>query len=347
MSRLDPAIKNRLAAGIVIPAHPLALNRERKLDERRQRALTRYYLESGAGGLAVGVHSTQFQIRDPQVALYEPLLQLAVEEIERRERLAPIIRVAGIVGETKQAVREAEIASANGYHLGLLSAGGLTDWSDDQLLERTQAVAEVIPVFGFYLQPAVGGRELSYEYWRRFFEIEGVYAAKVACFDRYRTLDVMRAAYESDRRDQISLYTGNDDSIVPDLLTPFPKADGVRFVGGLLGQWAVWTSRAVELLERIKSTRSEGVVRKGLLIEGAQLTEANGAIFDVHNGFAGSIPGIHEVLRRQGLLAGTWCIDPEEQLSPGQKERIDRICTSYPHITDDQFVRDHLDEWLQ
>lgn len=341
--------------GTVIPAHPLALTPDRTLDERRQRALSRYYLASGAGGLAVGVHSTQFQIRKPEVGLFEPVLRIASEEVERHNSLGgerPIIRVAGLVGPTEQAVREAETAVDCGYDLGLLSAGGLSDWSEDQLLERARRVAEVIPVFGFYLQPAVGGRELSYDFWRRFFDIDGVYAAKVACFDRYRTFDVMRAANDSDRRDQIALYTGNDDSIVADLLTTFPAEtgangiSGIRFIGGLLGQWAVWTANAVGLLNRVAEARSSGAVPTSLLTEGAELTDANGAIFDARNGFAGCIPGIHEVLRRQGLLEGTWCLDPKETLSPGQAEEIDRVCRAYPHLTDDAFVREHLPEWL-
>jgi hypothetical protein len=359
MARIPRNISRALRRGVAIPAHPLALTSARKLDERRQRALTRYYLDAGAGGVAIGVHTTQFAIRDPRVALYEPVLALAAETILERERRhdRPVIRVAGIAGPTRQAVREARIAADLGYHLGLLSLGGLPRASDAELLDHSMAVAEVIPLMGFYLQPAVGGRKLSYRFWRRFLEIEKVAAIKVAPFNRYDTWDVVRALAESGREREVALYTGNDDSIVMDLLTVYPvlapgehRATHVRFVGGLLGHWAFWTRNAVELLERthrlVRGRRLGSSVPAGLLGLGAQITDANAAVFDAANGFLGCIPGIHEVLRRQGLLRGRWCLDPNEELSPGQGREIDRVLRSYPHLSDDAFVRERLDQWL-
>jgi dihydrodipicolinate synthase/N-acetylneuraminate lyase len=322
-----------LREGVVIPAHPLALNVERKLDERRQVALTRYYCDAGAGGIAVGVHTTQFAIRG--AGLYGPVLELAIAAAAGR----PIVKVAGICGRTPQAVSEASIAREIGYDLGLLSLAALRDASDAELLAHCRAVGEVIPLFGFYLQPAVGGRPLSYEFWRRFCEIEGVAAIKVAPFNRYQTLDVVRAVQASGRAGEIALYTGNDDHIIPDLLTDF--------CGGLLGQWAVWTRRAVELLERIHCCRAGGHGAAELLAESAALTDANAALFDASNGFAGCIAGLHEILRRQGLLAGRWCLDPAEDLSPGQMAEIDRVTDAYPQLADDEFVRSNLDRWLR
>jgi dihydrodipicolinate synthase/N-acetylneuraminate lyase len=329
--------RDRLRAGVVIPAHPLALTQARKLDERRQRALTRYYLAAGAGGIAVGVHTTQFQIHDPRCGLLAPVLELASEEL----RGSDAVKVAGIVGQTPQAVREAEFAARLGYDLGLLSLGAMADASLPELLAHARAVAEAIPLFGFYLQPAVGGRLLPYEFWREFAEIPQVAAIKIAPFNRYQTIDVLRAVADSGRADEISLYTGNDDSIVVDLLTPFLS---LPIVGGLLGQWAVWTRPAVQMLERI---HAQSQPDSSWLTLGAELTDANAAIFDAANGFRGCIPGIHEILRRQGLLAGRWCLDPDEDLSPGQCEEIDRVCRAYPHLNDDAFVRQHLDEWLR
>jgi dihydrodipicolinate synthase/N-acetylneuraminate lyase len=332
--------REKLRRGVAIPAHPLALDSNRKLDERRQRALTRYYLAAGSGGVAVGVHTTQFEIRDPRVGLYEPVLALAMDEL----RGTDAIRVAGVVGATAQAVKEAEIAARCGYHAGLLSLGALRDASVDQLIEHARAVSSVIPLFGFYLQPAVGGRVLPYEFWRRFAEIKNLAAIKMAPFNRYQTLDVIRAVVESGRADDIALYTGNDDSIVIDLLTPFRfSGKTVRVVGGLLGHWAAWTRRAVEMLERIHREPD----CPGWLTLAAEVTDSNAALFDVRNQFAGSIAGIHEVLRRQGLLAGRWCLNSQEDLSPGQMEEIDRVYSAYPHLNDDDFVRHHLDEWLR
>lgn len=335
-----------LLRGTVIPAHPLALTAERKLDERRQRALTRYYLAAGAGGVAIGVHTTQFAIRDPRIGLFEPLLELTMEELRGRD----CVKVAGAVGPTHQAVREAEFAARCGYDAVLLSLGALRDASVDELLDHVRAVAAVLPVFGFYLQPAVGGRLLPYRFWRRFAEIENVVAIKIAPFNRYQTLDVVRAVAESGRADEIALYTGNDDSILVDLLTEFRFAEGVRcrIVGGLLGQWACWTRRAVEHLERAHRVMSgQEPLTPELLTLAAQITDANAALFDAANNFRGCIAGIHEILRRQGLMAGRWCLDPDEELSPGQMEEIDRVCRAYPHLNDDEFVREHLHEWLR
>jgi dihydrodipicolinate synthase/N-acetylneuraminate lyase len=349
---LPISARAHLRSGIVIPAHPLALTAARTLDERRQRALTRYYFDAGAGGIAVGVHTTQFAIREPAHGLYRPVLELAAETI--RERRAankrPFVMVAGIVGSTAQAVAEARIALDYGYDVGLLSLAALSKATNDELLAHCRAVADVIPLFGFYLQPAVGGRVLDYAFWRELAEIPNLWAVKIAPFDRYRTYDVVRGIGESGR-DDVALYTGNDDNIVPDLVTSFPVSVGgnwrVRTMdGGLLGQWAVWTRRAVELLERARAARGGGAVPTDLLREGAALTDANSAIFDTAHGFAGCIPGIHEVLRRQGLLAGTWCLDPRETLSPGQSQEIDRVVRAYPFLTDDAFVAERLDDWL-
>ena len=331
--------RDKLRRGVVIPAHPLALDANRKLDERRQRALTRYYLAAGAGGIAVGVHTTQFEIRDPKFGLYQPVLALAMEEL----RSSDAIRIAGIVGATPQAVKEAELAAACGYHAGLLSLGALRHASVPELIAHARAVASVIPLFGFYLQPAVGGRILPHEFWRQFVEVENVVAIKTAPFNRYQTLDVVRAVAESGRANDIALYTGNDDNIVVDLLTPFQFGkETLRITGGLLGHWAVWTRRAVELLERVHREPQW----PGWLTLAAEITDANAALFDVANQFAGSIAGIHEVLRRQGLLAGRWCLNPAEDLSPGQMQEIDRVYAAYPHLNDDDFVRQHLNAWL-
>lgn len=332
--------REKLRQGVVIPAHPLALTSERKLDERRQRALTRYYLAAGAGGVAVGVHTTQFQIRDPRFGLFEPVLQLAMEELES----AAVIKVAGVVGPTTQAVKEAEFAARCGYDAGLLSLGALRDASVGALLDHVRAIASVVPLFGFYLQPSVGGRTLSYEFWQAFVEVENVVAIKIAPFNRYQTIDVVRAVAESGRAGEIALYTGNDDNIVFDLLTPFRfGAKTVRIAGGLLGHWAVWTHRAVELLSKIHA----GAADAAWLTLAAEVTDANAAIFDAANLFHGCIPGIHEILRRQGLLAGRWCLDPDEELSPGQMEEIDRVYAAYLELNDDEFVAEHLDEWMK
>lgn len=347
----DAAVLAALGQGTVLPAHPLALDANRRLDERRQRALSRYYLAAGAGGLAVGVHTTQFAIRD--VGLYEPVLALAAEEMDRADaaRTAPLIRVAGLCGDTRQAVSEAETAAGLGFHAGLLNLAALGRAGADRLLAHCQAVADVIDLFGFYLQPAIGGCSLPFSFWRRFAEIENVVAIKVAAFDRYHTIDVVRALAEAGR-DDIALYTGNDDTIVLDLVTPYQFRVGGRrvqrrFVGGLLGHWAVWTRAAVELHDQCRE-----VVRSGsgpdpeLLARAVEVTDANAAFFDAANQFAGCVPGIHEVLRRQGLLEGIWCLNPKETLGPGQAEQIDRVSAAYPHLSDDAFVAEHRDRWL-
>jgi dihydrodipicolinate synthase/N-acetylneuraminate lyase len=346
----ERALRASLGEGVVIPAHPLALTAERRLDERHQRALTRYYLDAGAGGLAVGVHTTQFAIRRAEYGLFRPVLELAAETARAAlgEEGRPHALIAGAIGDTAQAVAEAEIAASLGYDLVLLGLGALRDASDEALLTHCRAVADVLPVFGFYLQPAVGGRMLGYDFWRAFAEIERVWAIKIAPFNRYQTLDVVRAVADAGR-DDIALYTGNDDAIVPDLVTPIPvgaRGASRRIVGGLLGQWAVWTRGAVRLLDRVQRARENDAVDLALLREGAALTDANGAIFDAAHGFAGCIPGIHEILRRQGLLQGTWCLDPHEALSRGQAEEIDRVCRAYPTLTDDEFVRERLERWM-
>ncbi len=348
--QIQATIKEALHKGTVIPAHPLALNAARQLDEERQRRLTRYYMEAGAGGVAVGVHTTQFEIRKPEVALLETVLRLAAEEVEKAQRKRPFIKVAGIVGPTTKALKEAELAVKYGYDLGLVSLGGLKDYSEADLIQHVRAVAEVIPVFGFYLQPAVGGRILSYQFWKAFAEIPNVHAIKIAAFNRYQTLDVVRAVCGSSRRGEIALYTGNDDNIVADLITPYQfTINGIlvekRFVGGLLGHWAVWTKKAVKLLQEIKQCIADGSdCLEELLSKNIEVTDMNEVIFDARNSFHGCIPGIHEVLRRQGLLEGRWCLDPHEELSPGQMEEIDRIYQMYPHHTDDAFVKAFLEK---
>jgi len=335
-------IRNQLGSGLVIPAHPLALNAQRKLDERRQRGLTRYYLAAGAGGIAVGVHTTQFTIRNPKFNLLEPVFRLAADECRGRD----VVRVAGVCGERDQAVSEAELAVESGFDAALLSLGSLKNETIPQLLDHCSTIANIMPVFGFYLQPAVGGRELPYEFWRKFFEIENVVAVKIAPFNRYQTIDVVRAVAESGRAKEIALYTGNDDNILIDLLTPFRLgAESVRFVGGLLGHWAVWTKTAVSHLALAKN-QSDSIPPEYLTLA-QQITDANAAIFDSANRFHGCIPGIHEILRRQGLLQGRWCLDPNEELSPGQAAEIDRVCHAYPHLQDNDFVKEHLDEWLR
>jgi dihydrodipicolinate synthase/N-acetylneuraminate lyase len=345
-----------LQRGVVIPACPLALDQRRHLDERRQRALARYYMAAGAGGLAVGVHTTQFAIRDPAIGLFEPVLRLMADELTTCER--PIVWIGGVCGATRQAVGEAELIAGLGYHAGLLSLAALRDADDETLIAHCRRVADVIPVVGFYLQPAVGGRALGYGFWRRFLEIENVVAIKIAPFNRYQTLDVVRAVTESGR-DDVALYTGNDDNIVADLVTPFrfppaqPKSAAeeegktLRIVGGLLGHWAIWTSKAVGLLQACHEAAQNGSIPAEVLRLGAQVTDCNAAVFDAANGFAGCIAGVHEVLRRQGLLAGTWCLDPAEGLSQGQAQEIERVARSYPHLIDDEFVAANRDRWLR
>lgn len=353
-AEMDAQARRILLQGAVIPAHPLALNAKRKLDERRQRALTRYYCEAGAGGLAVGVHTTQFAIRDPRIGLFEPVLKLAVETARECEQALGkrLLKIAGICGPTSQAVCEAELARQLGYDAGLLSLAALPSASLQELIEHCRVVGEVIPIFGFYLQPAIGGRVLEFEFWRRFLELEAAVAIKVAPFNRYQTLAVVRALAESGREAEVALYTGNDDNIVADLLTDFRvrapnRALNIKFVGGLLGHWAVWTKRAVELLEKVRQCREHRELVADLLARSAEITDANAALFDARNNFAGCIAGLHEILRRQGFLEGRWCLDPHEDVSPGQIEEIDRICASYPHLSDDEFVARNLERWLR
>lgn len=340
---LRPEIAARLREGVVIPAHPLALTADRTLDIERQAGLTRYYLAAGAGGVAIGVHTTQFAIRE--AGLYEPVLRLGAKTVDATPASNPIIKIAGVIGPTAQALAEARIAAELGYDLALVSLGGLTDWSEDDLVAHIERITAVLPVFGFYLQPSVGGRPLGYGFWRRIAELDGVHAIKIAPFNRYQTLDVVRAVAESSRAAEIALYTGNDDNIIPDLLTTYRfdvagRTVEQRIVGGLLGHWAVWTHTAVRLLEECHDAvaANDGDRIRDLLATGVAVTDSNAAFFDAAHGFRGCIAGIHEVLQRQGLLAGRWCLDPAEDLSPGQLAEIDRVSAAYPALNDDAFV---------
>ena len=353
MPTLDPVIARELRRGLVIPAHPLALDDGGRLDERAQRALTRYYVAAGAGGLAVGVHTTQFAIRDPRVGLFEPVLALAAEEMSRASagRPAPLVRIGGICGSTAQAVGEAAVLARLGYHAGLLSLAALREADEVTLVAHCREVAAVVPIVGFYLQPAVGGRVLSFGFWRQLAEIEALAAIKIAPFNRYQSLDVVRAVADAGR-DEVALYTGNDDNIVADLVTPFRfevhgRRIERRMVGGLLGHWAVWTRPAVALLAECQAAAAAGEVPADLLARGVEVTDANAALFDAANGFGGCIAGLMEVLRGQGLVRSARCLDPDEGLGPGQREAIERVRRAYPHLTDDQFVADHLDGWLR
>jgi Dihydrodipicolinate synthetase family len=343
------AIRDILRNGAVIPAHLLALDERRRLDVQRQRALGRYYIDAGAGGLAVGVHATQFAIRE--AGLYEPVLRIAAE-VAADWAKRPVLLIAGLAGKTAEARREAEVARHLGYHAGLLSLGAMRGASEDDLIAHCRSVASIMPLVGFYLQPAVGGIPLSAAFWRRFAQIEDVVAIKVAPFDRYRTLDVVRGVIAARAEDRIALYTGNDDNILFDLITPYvlPR-DGaavtVRFAGGLLGHWSVWTKSAVALLARIKAAVAHGRIDDDLLALAAKITDCNAAFFDVAHDFRGCVAGCHEVLRRQGLLSGIWCLDPAECLSPGQSEEIERVMQAYPELGDDAFVAANLERWLE
>ena len=337
-----------LKRGTVIPAHPLALDAQRHLDVRHQRALTRYYLDAGVGGLAVGVHSTQFAIRER--GLYEPVLELAARTA-REWSAQPTLLIAGLCGPTAQALREADIANGLGYHAGMLSLAAMKGASVDELVTHCRAVAAQIPLVGFYLQTAVGGIALPMDFWRRFAEIDNVVAIKMAPFDRYRTLDVVRGVVAAGAEERVTLYTGNDDHIVLDLLAPYAVKRGdaevmVRIRGGLLGHWSVWTKAAVEQLDRIHAAIESGKVDASLLALDSRITDCNSAFFDVAHGFAGCIPGCHEVLRRQGLLQGIWCLDPNETLSPGQAAEIDRVYREHADLCDDAFVAQKLARWL-
>jgi len=345
-------VLNRLKEGVVIPALPLALNRNRKLDVRRQRALIRYYLDAGAGGIAVAVHTTQFAIRNPEVGLYTPLLEIANDEFNRFAARSknPVIRIAGVIGKTGQALKETNLALNNGFHAILLSVAAFRDSTNDEIINHCKAVAEVMPVIGFYLQPAVGGRKLDVNFWREFAQIENVIAIKMAPFNRYQTFDVVRGVVESGRAENIALYTGNDDNILVDLLSEYKISDGERIVskkivGGLLGHWAVWTRAAVNLLKAVHDGLFDIDLQHTLALAN-QITDSNAAFFDATNSFKGCIVGLHEVLRRQGLLEGLWTLDPEELLSPGQKEEIDRVYSAYPELNDDAFIAENIDRWL-
>jgi hypothetical protein len=346
--QMKSEVRRLIAEGTVIPAHPLALNADRSLDTVHQRALTRYYIDAGAGGVAVGVHTTQFAIRD--VGLYRPVLELAAETAKAwTER--PLALVAGLSGATKQAVTEAQTARGIGYHAGLLSLAAMKSASEDEIIAHCESVAREIPLVGFYLQPAVGGVVLSTEFWRRFALIDNVIAIKIAPFNRYRTLDVLRGVAAAGALDRIALYTGNDDHILLDLTLPFDLRDrGVTtrayFRGGLLGHWSVWTASAIKQFEMCRAARHEAAVPADLLALDARVTDCNSAFFDVANNFHGCIAGCHEILRRQGLLEGIWCLDRNEGLSPGQLREIDRVCNEHADLSDDGFVAAHLNKWL-
>ena len=350
--KISPDIIANLQKGVVIPALPLALNSDRKLDERRQRALMRYYLNAGAGGVAVAVHTTQFAIRKPEIGLYKPLLEIANEEFKSftDETHKPVIRIAGVIGKTDQAIGEAQLALQNGFNAVLLSLAAFKDSENNEIIKHCKAVADIVPVVGFYLQPAVGGRKLDVSFWREFAKIENVIAIKMAPFNRYQTFDVVRGVIESGRSEKIVLYTGNDDNILVDLLTEYKIRSGnkiisKRIAGGLLGHWAVWTHSAVKLLESVHEGKFDNDIQSALALAN-QITDSNAAFFDAANNFAGCIVGLHEVLRRQGILKGTWTLDKNEVLSPGQKEEIDRVYTAYPELNDDKFIAENIDKWL-
>ncbi len=354
IANIDPEVLANFRKGTVIPAQPLALDSNRKFAPQYQKALCRYYIDAGAGGIAVGVHSTQFEIRDPEIGLFEPVLAQTSEYIDQwcEQRNRKILKVAGVCGKTDQAIYEANFVANNGYDCALLSLAAYAKDSVEDMLNHCRAVAEIIPIIGFYLQPSVGGRVLPYEFWREFAKIPNVMAIKMAPFNRYQTFDVMRAVAESGR-DDISLYTGNDDNLLVDLLTPYAittstgEVKTLNIVGGLLGHWCVWTKKAVELLDEVHQVLENGTsISLELLERNVKITDSNAAFFDPKHAFAGCIPGIHEILRRQGLLLGTWCLNPHEVLSEGQSEEIDRVYASYPELNDDQFVAANLEEWL-
>jgi hypothetical protein len=351
---IDPQVLAEIRKGAVIPAQPLALDENRQFVPKHQRALCRYYIDAGAGGIAVGVHSTQFEIRDPEVGLFEPVLAQTSQFIDEwcGKTGRKILKVAGVCGKTEQALYEAKFAEANGYDACLLSLSAFAKDTVDEMLEHCRKVAEVMPIIGFYLQPSVGGRILPFEFWREFMKIDNILAVKMAPFNRYQTFDVVRALAESGKENEITLYTGNDDNIVMDLLSEYKiqTAAGekrIRIKGGLLGHWCVWTQKAVELLGEIHALIDSGKdIPAEILSRNIEVTDSNAAFFDPAHSFAGCIPGIHEVLRRQGLLPGIWCLNPDEVLSPGQSEEIDRVYRSYPHLHDDEFVKANLEKWL-
>ena len=353
-TELPPPILDLVRRGTVIPATPLALNSRRQFDERRQRALMRYYIDAGVGGIAVGMHFTQFEIRSPGVDLFEPVLRVCADEIDRYSAKVgrPIAKVAGFSGLTASGIRQAETARKLGYHFGIASMAAFRGMMEQEMVHHMRELAKIMPMFGFYLLTGVGGIKLPYSFWRELVEIENIVGIKIAPFDRYGTIDVARALADSGREKEITLYTGNDDSILYDFVTPYrfgpPESSRtVRIRGGLLGQWACWTERAVQLHERLLRISEKGeAITPELLTLSAQITDANAALFDPAHNYAGSIPGVNEILRRQGLLEGVWTLKRDEVLSPGQLEEIDRVCTAYPHLTDDDFVRKNLDRWL-
>lgn len=352
-TELPAEVLNLLRRGVVIPAMPLALDNKRQFLPINQRALVRYYLDAGARGIAVGVHSTQFEIRNPEIALFEPVLSFVSKEIDAWSKIhhQSVIKIAGICGQTQQTINEANFAVRQGYHAGLLSLSAWNSAGVTEMIAHCRTIAQIIPIIGFYLQPAAGGRLLSREFWREFAKIDNVIAVKIAPFNRYQTLDVIRGVVESGRSDEITLYTGNDDNIVIDLLTAYPitTSDGVKVVrikGGLLGHWSVWTQKAVQLLEQLHQLSSCDKIPAEMLALNTKITDSNAAFFDAANNFDGCIPGIHEVLRRQKLLPGTWCLNPDETLSPGQSEEIDRVYAAYPELNDDEFVAANRDRWF-
>ncbi len=352
MRRVQAIDSNVLASfrrGVVIPAQVLALNEDRRFAERNQRALCRYFIDAGVGGIAVGVHSTQFAIRDPKYGLFKPVMSKTAQFIDEwcAKRGRRILKVGGVCGKTAQAVAEANFESECGYDACLLSLAAFKDEDIESMIRHCREIADAMPLIGFYLQPSVGGRVLPFEFWRKFVEIENILGIKIAPFNRYYTFDVVRAVAESGRED-ITLYTGNDDNLLMDLLTEYDVAGRhLRIKGGLLGHWSCWTKTAVELLEELHRLVDNGQpIPAELLSRGVKITDCNAAFFDAAHGFAGCIPGLHEVLRRQGLLQGTWCLDPNEVLSPGQAEEISRVYQAYPDLNDDMFVREHLEEWM-
>jgi hypothetical protein len=347
-SQIESEVRRLIGDGTVLPAHPLALDANRKFDKIHQRALTRYYIDAGSGGLAVGVHTTQFAIRD--VGLYRPVLEL-VAQTASDWTTRPLVLVAGLAGPTRQALAEADIARGVGYHAGLLSLAAMKSASEDEIVAHCEAVAHEIPLIGFYLQPAVGGVILSANFWRRFAAIDNVIAIKIAPFNRYRTLDVLRGVFAAGALERITLYTGNDDHILLDLTLPFDLRDNgvtvrTHIRGGLLGHWSVWTQSAIKQFEACRAARNKTAVPADLLALDARVTDCNSAFFDVANNFLGCIAGCHEVLRRQGLMEGIWCLDPQEGLSPGQLKEIDRVCNEHADLCDDDFVAANLQKWL-
>ncbi len=346
ISDIPPKALANFREGCVIPALPLALHPDGSFDETSQKAILRYYLDSGVGGVAVGVHSTQFSIRDIP-GFFGKILKFSSEVMDDG-----VIKIAGICGKTDQAADEASLALGHGYHAGLLNLSDLAGQPDSVLLDHVRRVSRVMPIVGFYLQPAVGGIRLSCDFWKAFAGIDNVLGVKIAPFNRYATLDVLRGVADSGRAQEVSLYTGNDDNIVVDLLTPwrFTGRNGriqtLRIAGGLLGHWGVWTSSAVSLFYRLRQMALEGeALTPDILTLAQEVTDMNGALFDVANDFAGAIPGIHEILYRQGLMESPRCLNPEETLSPGQAEELDRVCRSYPQLTDDDFIKEHLESW--